>query len=61
MQISCTNCNSPNLDVEDVPVRGPTNDDVWLCLWCNVAVCVDCWHKHTQEKHPNAGKKKKKK
>ena len=61
MQISCPTCkNTVNLMTS--PVRGNSNDgsEAWVCLRCDAIVCVDCYHQHSRDKHPEMTKEIKK-
>lgn len=37
--------------------RGPGTQDVWICLFCNDAICVGCYAQHTARVHAKAGKR----
>lgn len=61
MIIPCPNCAS-QVELRSAPVRGNAGDgsDAWVCLYCAQIVCVDCYHGHVQQRHPDrAGEIKK--
>lgn len=53
MQIACPTCQT-QVNLRSSPKRGNSNDgsEAWICLKCAAIVCVDCYHVHARNKHP---------
>jgi len=51
--IQCKSCLKHVLCNEPPPVRGPRPwNDIWICLWCESTVCIDCFTNHGVKRHP---------
>lgn len=61
MKIPCPTCGS-EVELKSQPIRGPAGDgsDAWVCLKCPAIVCIDCYHQHSQQKHPEMKQEQKK-
>ena len=50
---SCACPGHPTPTYEDVPCRYPGDHrEIYPCNWCNAEICICCYMKHIEEKHP---------
>jgi len=50
MNAECKTCRR-EIVISATPRRGPSGNDVWLCLFYEAQICKHCCADHSSEKH----------